>query len=65
MWMKNNGRHDIIMNKLMSRNMNTKQNKENTMSILKEATECKCQHKNVGFISYKHVVKTTCLYEIF
>ena len=26
---------------------------------------CKCQHKNVGFISYKHVVKTTCLYEIF
>ena len=27
--------------------------------------ECKCQYKNVGFISYKHVGKTTCLYDIF
>ena len=26
---------------------------------------CKCQHKNVGFISYKHVGKPTRLYEIF
>ena len=26
---------------------------------------CKCQYKNVGFISYKHVGKTTCLYDIF
>lgn len=26
---------------------------------------CKCQYKNVGFISYKRVGKTTCLYDIF
>ena len=26
---------------------------------------CKSQYKNVGFISYKHVGKTTCLYDIF
>ena len=26
---------------------------------------CKCQYKNVGFISYKHVGKPTRLYEIF
>ena len=28
-------------------------------------SKCKCQYKNVGFISYKHVGKTTCLYDIF
>ena len=58
MWMKNNGRHDIIMNKLMSRNMNTKQNKENTMSILKEATELynglrKLQNMTEAFENWK------------
>ena len=26
---------------------------------------CKCQYKNVGFISYKRVGKPTCLYDIF
>lgn len=30
-----------------------------------EGPWCKCQYKNVGFISYKHVGKTTCLYDIF
>ena len=27
--------------------------------------ECKCQYKNVGFVQYKHVGKTTSLYWIF
>ena len=27
--------------------------------------KCKCQYKNVGFISYKRVGKPTCLYDIF
>ena len=26
---------------------------------------CKCQYKNVVFLSYKHVGKPTCLYDIF
>ena len=26
---------------------------------------CKCQYKNVGFVSYKHVGKPTFLYDIF
>lgn len=30
-----------------------------------QAAYCKCQYKNVGFISYKHVGKPTRLYEIF
>ena len=28
-------------------------------------TWCKCQYKNVVFLSYKHVGKPTCLYDIF
>lgn len=31
----------------------------------KKITLCKCQYKNVGFISYKRVGKPTCLYDIF
>ena len=27
--------------------------------------KCKCQYKNVVFLSYKHVGKPTCLYDIF
>ena len=37
---------------------------ENTIMFETRAC-CKCQYKNVGFISYKHVGKTTCLYDIF
>ena len=32
---------------------------------LKEVRYCKCQYKNVVFLSYKHVGKPTCLYDIF
>ena len=35
------------------------------MSFTPTGKQCKCQYKNVGFISYKHVGKTTCLYDIF
>ena len=35
------------------------------LMIYKCRHSCKCQYKNVGFISYKHVGKTTCLYDIF
>ena len=42
--------------------------KNGTMICCKEVHcvgECKCQYKNVGFISYKRVGKPTCLYDIF
>ena len=38
---------------------------ENLLRLLDHINKCKCQYKNVGFISYKRVGKPTCLYDIF
>ena len=38
---------------------------KDTLEMLDAYDHCKCQYKNVGFISYKRVGKPTCLYDIF